>query len=103
MSIQQNSNRRGSPRLPAQLVVSVQPVSARREPLGAALDAVSIDLSQGGVCFVSDHPLLADLATVELLAAGSDQSIRVLAERIRCRRVGGMFEIAVRFVEKLTP
>ncbi len=101
MTDPQNSNRRGSDRFAAHLVVAVQPVDKCKMPLGPSIDAVALDISQGGVCFVSDHPLLASLAVVELLAAGSEEKITLLAERIRCRRVGAMFEIAVRFVEKL--
>ena len=95
-------NRRSSPRIPVCLVVTAQPVSGQREPLGDLLNAVTVDISRGGASFVSDHPLLSDLAILEIVAAESDQTIRLLAERIRCRRNGAMFEIAVRFVEKLT-
>ncbi|WP_254510683.1 PilZ domain-containing protein [Anatilimnocola floriformis] len=102
MTTEFDQNRRNSPRNPAHLVVAVQPVNGQREAMGARLDAVSIDLSRGGLCLMSDHPLLSDLAIVDLLAADSDQIIRLLAERIRCRRKGSMFEIAVRFVEKLS-
>ena len=94
-------NRRASERHPAPLVVSIQPLTANRKPVGQPLAAISRDLSQSGLCFLSDHPLLSDLAEVEIQAASSEQSVHLLAERIRCRRFGGMFEIAVRFVEKL--
>lgn len=100
MASQDPSNRRRSERLPAHLVVAVQPVNSAHRPQGDRLDAVSIDLSQGGVCFLCDHPLLTDLAIIELQAATSKQSFTLLAERVRCRRNGPMFEIAVKFVEK---
>lgn len=95
-------NRRSSPRTPVRLVLTALPVSSEREPLGERLDAVTIDISRGGALFVSDHPLLSDLTIVEVTAADSDQTIRLLAERIRCKRNGSMFEIGVRFVEKLS-
>jgi hypothetical protein len=94
-------NRRRSPRLPAHLVVTIQPLTSQRVPLGPLIDGVAVDLSQGGVCIVSDHPLLSDFALVEMQAASTDQTVRLLARRIRCRRKGPMFEIAMRFVEKI--
>ena len=102
MAADHEKNRRRSPRVEAQLVVTVQPVSSQREPLGQRLEAVTLDLSRGGVCFISDHPLLSDLAVVEIAAAGTDRAVRLLAERVRCKRQGAMFEIAVQFVEKLS-
>jgi hypothetical protein len=95
------ANRRTSERHAAPLVVSIQPLTASRQPEGLPIAAVSRDLSQGGLSFFSDHPLLADLAEIEIQAASSEQTMLLLAERVRCRRIGGMFEIAVRFVEKL--
>ena len=94
-------NRRRSPRLPAHLVVTMQPLTSHRAPLGPLIDGVAVDLSQGGVCIVSDHPLLSDLALVEMQAASSDQTVKLMARRIRCRRKGPMFEIALRFLEKI--
>jgi hypothetical protein len=99
--MENNSNRRSSERHPAQLVIAIQPLSAARRPQGIPLSAVSVDLSRGGSCFLSDHPLLTDFALVEIQAAGSEQTISLLAERVRCRRTGGMFEIAVKFIEKI--
>lgn len=96
-------NRRNSERHAAPLVISFQPLTAARERDGQLLSAVSLDVSQGGACFISDHPLLTDLAIVDIQAATSEQSITVLAKRIRCRRVSSMFEIAVQFVERLAP
>jgi len=102
MTAETDLNRRRSQRLTAHLVVTVQPLTSQRAPHGPLLDAVTIDLSQGGVCIVSDHPLLTDLAIIEMQAAASAQTVRLLVRRIRCKRNGPMFEIALRFVEKLT-
>ena len=81
--------------------MNVQPLTQGRAPFGPRVDAVAVDLSQGGVRYVSDQPLLTSLALIELQSARSEQTVLLVAERIRCRRVGAMFEIALRFVEKL--
>ncbi len=101
MSTDANSNRRRSARLPAQLAILVQPLTVAREPVGPPIEGVSLDISQGGVRFVSDRPLLSDFAIVSIQPVANAKLLTMLTERIRCRRVGLNFEIAVRFVEKL--
>lgn len=94
-------DRRNCQRYPAHLVVTLQPVNAKRQPIGELIDAVSIDLSQSGMCCVSDRPLLAEFAIVRVLSGISDDEMVLLAKRIRCQRKSVMFELALQFIEKL--
>ncbi|WP_425614783.1 PilZ domain-containing protein [Anatilimnocola sp. NA78] len=94
-------NRRQTLRHRASLVLEVQPLSADQGPLGDPLHAVSIDLSQSGLCFCCDRPLLTDLVMVRIQSAGQDHEVQLLARRIRCRRSGPLFEIAIQFLEKV--
>ena len=67
-----NSDRRRSVRFPAHLPLRLQPVDARRQPIGDSIDAVSVDISQGGICCVSDRILLADYVIIDMQAAAKD-------------------------------
>jgi c-di-GMP-binding flagellar brake protein YcgR len=96
-----NIDRRRTERFPAHLCLTLQPVNAERRVVGDSFEAVSFDISQGGLGCVSDKPLLADLAIVRILSATSDQEMTVLAQRIRCQRKGPMFEMSLQFVEKM--
>ncbi|WP_145095103.1 PilZ domain-containing protein [Anatilimnocola aggregata] len=102
MTFQVEANRRQAVRHPASLVLIIQPVAGGHEAAGEPLHAVSLDLSQSGLRFCCDRPLLTDLAIVSIQAAEHELVVRLLAQRIRCRRNGPLFEIAVKFVEKLS-
>jgi hypothetical protein len=95
------ADRRGSERFPAHLALSLQPVDVHRQPVDEPFEAVSIDLSQSGICCIGDRPLLADFAIIRLQAAVADTEMCLVAQRVRCHRRGAMFEIAMKFIEKL--
>lgn len=97
-----NRDRRVCLRFPAHLAVKLQPVDNSRQPLGDAIDAVSVDLSQSGICCISDRPLSAEFAIVRVLTATSENEMVLLAKRIRCQRNSVMFELALQFIEKLS-
>jgi len=99
--VRDNSDRRGSERFPAHLALRLQPVDANRQPVGEPIEAVSVDLSQSGICCVADRALLADYVIVGMQAAASNLEMRLLAQRIRCHRKGPLFEVALQFIEKL--
>jgi len=102
MTFETEVNRRQTSRHRASLALEVQPLNAERQPSGEPLHAVSLDLSQSGLCFCSDRPLLSDLVVVRIQAAEMKFEVQVLAQRIRCRRTGPLFEIAVQFLEKFS-
>lgn len=91
---------RASPRYEAHFAVTVQPVTNNLEPTEEPIEAVSVDLSQGGLCFYSKRPLLSDLTIVRIGGAEGKQ-VELLSRRVRCRRIGPQFEVAVSFVRKL--
>lgn len=94
-------NRRNSLRHHASLAIVAQPVDARRNPIDEPILAVTLDLSQSGVSFFADRPLLSELALIEIQAAELNYQLAVLGKRIRCQRRGPYFEIAVQFTEKI--
>jgi hypothetical protein len=96
-----STDRRGSERFPAHLALSLQPVDIHRQPVDEPFEAVSIDLSQSGICCIGDRPLLADFAIIRLQAAVAETDMFLVAQRVRCQRKGALFEIALQFVEKL--
>jgi len=94
------ANRRKCARYDASLPIAVQAVDRTMAPLGDAFQSFTLDLSQSGVRFFNSRPILSRHAIVEFATAAGTE-MRLHCEVIRSKRVGGMFEIAVRFVNKL--
>jgi hypothetical protein len=95
------ANRRRHTRHDASIPIAVQAVTSELLPIGASLDAFTMDLSQSGVRFFLNKPMLAKLAIVRFVAAGN-VPVKLLAEIRRCKRVGSMFDVAVQFLRKLS-
>jgi hypothetical protein len=93
-------NRRQCPRYDASLAIGVQAVDSRLAPVGDSFDAFTVDLSQSGARFFNSKPILSRHAVIDFVMADGQQ-VRLQSEIVRSRRVGAMFEIAVRFVRKL--
>lgn len=93
-------NRRQCTRYEASLPIGVQAIDCHLAPIGDSFDAFTLDLSQSGARFFNSKPILSRQAIVNFVTADG-QEVRLQSEIVRSRRVGGMFEIAVRFVRKL--
>jgi hypothetical protein len=96
----EESNRRKCERYDASLPISVQAVNHALQPIGDSFDAVTLDLSKSGARFFNCKPILSRHAVVHFVTAEGVE-MRLECEVIRSKRVGGMFEIAVRFLRKL--
>jgi hypothetical protein len=97
----ERGNRRRCDRYDVTLPISVQPVSDELAPVGERLETITADLSRSGVRFFCSKAVL-DRQAIVTFAMPSGEVISVLAELVRCRRIGAMFEIAARFVRKLS-
>jgi len=91
--------RRGSPRYPAPLSITAQPVNQELDAAGEHIQATGINLSASGLLFTSSGPLLSDWAVISMDSA--DGQLNFLAKRIRLRRDGADYEIAVQFIRIL--
>lgn len=96
-----DANRRKCSRYDASLPISVQALDNELAPIGDKFDAFTVDLSQSGARFFNSKPILAHFAIISFVTADGE-AVKLHSEVIRSKRVGAMFEIAVRFVRKLS-
>lgn len=96
----ENREKRLSPRFSWNRSIQVIPLDDDWKQTGPALGALAKDLSRGGIAF-RQPDFLADSHAAVMLQAEERQYLMLL-QILRCREVEGEFEIAGRFVAKLT-
>lgn len=96
----QSTDKRLSPRFPWNRSIQVIPLDDDWKQTGPALEALAKDLSRGGIAF-RQPDFLADSHAAIMLQSDARQFL-LLLQILRCREVNGEFEIAGRFVAKLS-
>lgn len=92
--------RRSRPRYTVVSEIRIQEVDANLQPLGPKFPAACYSLSTIGIGLVHQQPLRkATLVTIEILR-GRD-TLRLLAEVMRCRPVVGYYDVGATFVRRL--
>ena len=91
--------RRTSPRYPAPLSLTAQPVNEELAKTGEPLQATAIGLSASGLHFMSTTPLLSDWEVISMNSA--DRQVSIFANRVRLNRDATDYQIAVQFIRML--
>lgn len=89
-------DRRSEPRYRLTIQVRVQPVDEYENVIGAAVRAVTRDLSVGGIGLNCQDPLNGKL--IVQLESPSGTKLRTLAEVLRCEPIGYYFDVGCRFL-----
>ena len=93
-------DKRSSPRFPWDHSIRVIPMDNDWKQSGPANMALAKDLSRGGIAF-RQMEFLADSHAAIMLST-DERVMLMLMQILRCREVNGEFEIAGRFLAKLT-
>jgi len=94
----QADERRKSQRVGILMAISARPVDAAGKAIGEAIDAVTHNISAGGLALLTNQPVEAQFLELELGSDGSGH-MRFVLEVLRTRRVQGWcYEVAGRFI-----
>jgi len=74
-------------------------VNEELDKTGDPLQATGVDLSASGLRFTSTTPLLSDWAVISMDSA--DRKVNIFAKRVRLKRDGADYQVAVQFVRLL--
>jgi hypothetical protein len=92
--------RRKHPRYRIVKPIVVVPVNENNEPVGRAFEAISRDLSTGGISFIHTRAAKASRMVVELTGAQGDRK-QLAIQILRCRPWNHFYEIAGAWAAKL--
>ncbi len=95
----QGTDRRPRPRTPITIAVPTLPLDGRLRPIHDPLMMVTRNISCGGIALVHTQPLIAEYLAVEL-PLPDKQRFQVVAEVLRMRLVGSLYEYGGRFVTR---
>ena len=95
-------DRRTTQRRAVTVPVTVIPVNQDLEPTGEAFMAISRDISTDGMSFIHTRNVNDEYLALELVSRDGGDEMQVLMKVLRCETVGRFYEVAGRFVKKLT-
>ena len=89
--------RRAEPRETAAIPVNVVPLDSELQPTGELFQAVTRDISYGGVGIFHTQPVDAPYVLIEITAPEACKTMRLLAQTEHCTRFGGFYVVGCRF------
>jgi hypothetical protein len=89
--------RRAHPRYVTAIPSLVQPVEIEIHPIGDPIAAATRDISLGGVGFLQPKSVDTEFIAIELMGE-SGERMHALAKVLRCRPLGGFFDVGCKLV-----
>jgi c-di-GMP-binding flagellar brake protein YcgR len=90
------SSRRRHERIPERLSVNFRPIG--EESAGARVSAVTVNMSESGLCLVSPEALSAEThLALELNLEGHEETVMALGRVVWCDRDGEQYRVGICF------
>ncbi len=97
MANEQGPEKRRFPRLRASCAIRVKPIAAAARP-DAGIDAVTVNISGGGLCYRAAEPVRAgEFLAIEMSLPEFRSPIVAMGRAVYCEPRGGQYDVGVEF------